>query len=48
MAPTGAYDAYPLGAKVTFEGNVYESLIPANVYSPTAYPAGWRNLGPAA
>ena len=48
VQPTGAHDAYPPGARVTFEGSVYESKIAANVYSPTAYPAGWTNLGPAA
>ncbi len=47
VQPTGAHDAYPLGAKVTFKGKVYESKIPANVWSPAAYPAGWTNLGPA-
>lgn len=39
--PTGAHDAYAKDAKVTFEGKHYRSLIDANVYSPTAYPAGW-------
>ncbi|MDD6640946.1 MAG: hypothetical protein PUE66_08140 [Erysipelotrichaceae bacterium] len=39
--PTGAHDAYAKGSKVTFEGKKYISLIDANVYSPTAYPAGW-------
>lgn len=39
--PTGAHDAYAKGDKVTFEGKHYISLINANVYSPTAYPAGW-------
>ena len=43
--PTGAHDAYKKGDKVHFPklaDPVYESLINANVYSPTAYPAGWR------
>ena len=40
--PTGAHDAYAKGDKVTFEGKHYISLIDANVYSPTAYPAGWN------
>lgn len=47
VQPTGAQDAYPLGAKVTYNGRVYESLIPANVWSPAAYPAGWQDLGPS-
>lgn len=42
VQPTGAHDAYAEGAKVTFESKHYTSLIDANVYSPTAYPAGWR------
>ncbi|ERS41816.1 MULTISPECIES: hypothetical protein [unclassified Corynebacterium] len=42
--PTGAHDAYAKGAKVTYNGAVYESLIDANAYSPDAYPAGWKKL----
>lgn len=45
--PTGAHDAYRIGAKVhfpTINDPVYESLIDYNTYSPTAYPAGWRKL----
>ena len=43
--PTGAQDAYKMGDKVHYpdaDGPVYESLIDANVYSPEAYPAGWK------
>ena len=42
VQPTGAHDAYNKGDKVTFEGKHYISLINGNVYSPTAYPAGWQ------
>ncbi len=42
VQPTGAHDAYNIGDKVMFEGQVYESLINANTWSPTAYPAGWQ------
>jgi hypothetical protein len=42
VQPTGAQDAYAIGAKVTFEGKVYESKINANTWSPTGYPAGWQ------
>jgi len=45
VQPTGAHDAYAIGAKVhfpTINDSIYESLINANVWSPTAYPAGWR------
>lgn len=44
VQPTGAQDAYKKGDKVRFNGSVYESLIDANVWSPTAYPAGWKLL----
>ena len=45
--PTGAHDAYRIGAKVhfpTISDPVYESLIDYNTYSPISYPAGWRKL----
>ena len=42
--PTGSSDAYKIGDKVLFNGSVYESLINANVWSPAAYPAGWKKL----
>ena len=44
VQPTGAHDAYNKGDKVTFEGKHYISLIDGNVYSPTAYPAGWKEI----
>lgn len=44
VQPTGAHDAYAKGDKVKFEGKVYESLIDSNTYSPTAYPAGWKEV----
>lgn len=43
--PTGAQDAYQTGDKVYYpdaNGAVYESTIDGNVWSPEAYPAGWR------
>lgn len=42
--PTGAQDAYKKGDKVLFSGSTYESMIDANVWSPTAYPQGWKKL----
>ena len=45
--PTGAQDAYSKGDRVWFpekDTKVYESLIDANVYSPEAYPAGWKEI----
>lgn len=44
VQPTGAHDAYKKGDKVKFEGKVYESLIDANAYSPSAYPNGWKEV----
>lgn len=32
---------YMIGDKVSFEGHIYESLINNNIWSPSAYPAGW-------
>ena len=43
--PTGAQDAYNKGDRVHYpdkDGPVYESTIDNNVWSPEAYPAGWR------
>ena len=35
-------NAYMTGDKVRFEGVVYESTMDNNIWSPTAYPAGWK------
>ena len=42
VQPTGAQDDYAIGDHVMFEGHEYASLIDGNVWSPTAYPAGWQ------
>lgn len=42
--PTGGHDAYQVGDKVRFEGAVWESTIANNVWSPSAYPTGWKKL----
>jgi hypothetical protein len=42
--PAGAHDAYKAGDQVTFGGKTYASAIDANVWSPTAYPAGWKAI----
>ena len=47
VQPTGGHDAYNIGDKVhfpTINDPVYESLINANVWSPSVYPAGWKLL----
>ena len=35
---------YMKGDRVKFEGKIYESLIDSNVWSPTAYPTGWKEI----
>lgn len=35
---------YAKGDKVRFNGKVYESNIDGNVWSPSAYPAGWKEV----
>lgn len=43
VQPTGAHDAYKTGDRVKFtDGHIYESTIDNNVWSPSAYPAGWK------
>ena len=45
--PTGAQDAYNTGDKVHYpnaDSAVYESLIDGNVWSPEAYPQGWKEV----
>lgn len=35
---------YMRGDRVMFEGEVYESAIDNNIWSPSAYPAGWTKI----
>lgn len=43
VQPSGAHDAYNTGDRVKFtDGHIYESTIDNNVWSPSAYPAGWK------
>lgn len=44
VQPTGQHDAYAKGDRVTFEGQVWQSVIDANTWSPSAYPAGWTRI----
>lgn len=44
VQPTGAQDAYKIGDKVRFNNENWESLINGNVWSPTAYPQGWKKI----
>lgn len=43
VRPTGAHDAYAKGAKVTYAGKHYVSLIDGNVWPPDEYPQGWQS-----
>lgn len=40
----GSTNPYMRGDKVLFNGKTYESLIDNNVWSPSAYPAGWKEI----
>ena len=42
VQPTGGHDAYNVGDKVIYEGEVYESIIDGNTWSPIDYPQGWQ------
>ena len=37
-------NGYQIGDKVMFEGKVYECQIANNVWSPLAYPTGWKEI----
>lgn len=42
VQPTGAHDAYQTGDIVKYNGQLYESTIDNNVWSPDTYPQGWK------
>ena len=42
--PVGGHDAYRKGDRVTWKGSVWESVIDGNVWTPDAYPQGWRKI----
>lgn len=39
VQPTGAHDAYDIGDRVTYNGNLWQSTNPGNVWMPGVY--GW-------
>ena len=45
VQPSGGHDAYQKGDRVTFEGEVWESVIDGNVWSPADHPEGWEKIG---
>ena len=42
QAPTGAHDAYGVGAQVTYNGQRYRCKLANCVWSPDAYPDAWE------
>lgn len=42
IQPTGSHDAYQTGDRVIYNGQIYESTIDNNVWSPDTYPQGWK------
>nr|DAI41826.1 MAG TPA: ChiA1-BD-binding domain protein [Caudoviricetes sp.] len=42
VQPTGAHDAYNVGDKVTYNGKRYVCVLAACVWTPDAYPQGWK------
>lgn len=44
VQPSSVVDAYQIGERVTFEGEVWVSIIANNTWSPEGYPAGWERV----
>ena len=44
VQPTGAYDAYHIGDKITFEVKHYECIKDNCVWDPKAYKDGWKEI----
>ena len=44
VQPTGAHDAYKVGDKITYNGKKYECIYNGCVWTPDAYPAGWKEI----
>lgn len=40
--PTGAHNAYHVGDKITYNGKRYTCIYDGCVWTPDAYPQGWR------
>lgn len=40
--PTGAHDAYHVGDKIAYNGKHYTCIYDGCVWTPDAYPQGWR------
>lgn len=48
VQPTGAHDAYRKGDRVLWEGDVWESTMDGNVWTPSDLPSGWVKVTEAA
>lgn len=44
--PSGAHDAYNSGDIVNYNGDLYQSKIDGNTWSPDEYPDGWEVYSP--
>ena len=44
VQPTGAHDAYKVGDKITYNGKKYECVYNGCVWTPDAYPSGWKEV----
>lgn len=44
VQPLGASDAYNTGDVVSYNSVLYESIVDGNVWTPDAYPAGWKTI----
>lgn len=42
VQPQGAHDAYMLDEVVLYNDQIFVSVMDNNVYSPDAYPQGWK------
>ena len=47
VQPMAGDTLYIIGDRVTFNGNIYESCINSNSWSPTGYPGGWKIISGA-
>ena len=44
VKPGGAYNAYRIGDKITFQGKKYICIIDYMVHNPLDYPQGWEEV----
>lgn len=44
VQPTGSHDAYHVGDKITYNGKHYECIFNGCVWTPDAYPQGWKEI----